>query len=78
MENTMKWWAECTEMWRERWSRVRDERNQARIAIDKLIKTLHEVQEDTLRYFDAKEEADKEIKRLREEVQQLRSELAHN
>ncbi|CAD5207008.1 unnamed protein product [Bursaphelenchus okinawaensis] len=75
MENTMKWWAECTAMWREKWSIVRNERNQARLTIEKLIKTLHEIQEDTLKYFDAKEEAEKEVRRLREEVTDLKNQL---
>ena len=30
MEKTMRWWSECTASWREKWSRVRDERNKSR------------------------------------------------
>ncbi|KAJ7338641.1 hypothetical protein JRQ81_012543 [Phrynocephalus forsythii] len=29
MEKTMRWWSECTANWREKWSKVRAERNKA-------------------------------------------------
>lgn len=36
MEKTMKWWADCTANWREKWSNVRDERNKCREEIRRL------------------------------------------
>ncbi|KAF5919025.1 hypothetical protein HPG69_003660 [Diceros bicornis minor] len=30
MEKTMRWWSDCTANWREKWSKVRTERNSAR------------------------------------------------
>ncbi|XP_062424089.1 coiled-coil domain-containing protein 102B isoform X2 [Rhea pennata] len=30
MEKTMRWWSDCTADWREKWSKVRAERNKAR------------------------------------------------
>lgn len=30
MEKTMRWWSDCTANWREKWSKVRNERNKAR------------------------------------------------
>ncbi|XP_006892825.1 PREDICTED: coiled-coil domain-containing protein 102B [Elephantulus edwardii] len=30
MEKTMRWWSDCTANWREKWSKVRAERNSAR------------------------------------------------
>ncbi|XP_068955674.1 coiled-coil domain-containing protein 102B isoform X3 [Petaurus breviceps papuanus] len=30
MEKTMRWWSDCTANWREKWSKVRVERNKAR------------------------------------------------
>lgn len=30
MEKTMRWWSDCTANWREKWSKVRNERNNAR------------------------------------------------
>ncbi|NXX39448.1 C102B protein, partial [Tricholaema leucomelas] len=47
MEKTMRWWSDCTANWREKWSKVRGERNQAReearqlrIKVDSLVKEL--------------------------------------
>ena len=30
MEKTMRWWSDCTANWRDKWSKVRNERNKAR------------------------------------------------
>ena len=30
MEKTMRWWSDCTANWREKWCKVRNERNKAR------------------------------------------------
>lgn len=30
MEKTMRWWSDCTSNWREKWCKVRNERNKAR------------------------------------------------
>lgn len=30
MEKTMRWWSDCTANWREKWSKVRNERNKAK------------------------------------------------
>lgn len=30
MEKTMRWWSDCTTNWREKWTKVRNERNKAR------------------------------------------------
>ena len=30
MEKTMRWWSDCTANWREKWSKVRNERNKSR------------------------------------------------
>ncbi|NWY52224.1 C102B protein, partial [Chionis minor] len=47
MEKTMRWWSDCTANWREKWSKVRAERNKAReearqlrIKLDSLVKEL--------------------------------------
>ncbi|NXI42588.1 C102B protein, partial [Galbula dea] len=47
MEKTMHWWSDCTANWREKWSKVRGERNKAqeeaiqlRIKLDSVIKEL--------------------------------------
>ena len=47
MEKTMRWWSDCTANWREKWSKVRAERNSAReegrqlrIKLDMAVKEL--------------------------------------
>ncbi|NXE81573.1 C102B protein, partial [Cochlearius cochlearius] len=47
MEKTMRWWSDCTANWREKWSKVRAERNKAqeearqlRIKLDSAVKEL--------------------------------------
>ncbi|NXE11435.1 C102B protein, partial [Lophotis ruficrista] len=47
MEKTMRWWSDCTANWREKWSKVRAERNKAqeearqlRIKLDSIVKEL--------------------------------------
>ncbi|XP_061851767.1 coiled-coil domain-containing protein 102B isoform X2 [Colius striatus] len=47
MEKTMRWWSDCTANWREKWSKVRGERNKAqeetrklRIKLDSTVKEL--------------------------------------
>ncbi|XP_071411001.1 coiled-coil domain-containing protein 102B isoform X2 [Pithys albifrons albifrons] len=47
MEKTMRWWSDCTANWREKWSKVRAERNKAqeearqlRIKLDSVIKEM--------------------------------------
>ncbi|KFV11453.1 Coiled-coil domain-containing protein 102B, partial [Tauraco erythrolophus] len=47
MEKTMRWWSDCTANWREKWSKVRAERNKAReearqlrIKLDSVVKEL--------------------------------------
>lgn len=42
MEKTMRWWSDCTANWREKWSKVRNERNKAREEI-KLLRSKLEV-----------------------------------
>ncbi|NXS97298.1 C102B protein, partial [Jacana jacana] len=48
MEKTMRWWSDCTANWREKWSKVRAERNKAReesrqlkIKLDSVVKELN-------------------------------------
>ncbi|KAJ7397700.1 coiled-coil domain-containing protein 102B [Pitangus sulphuratus] len=47
MEKTMRWWSDCTANWREKWSKVRGERNKAReearqlrLKLDSVIKEI--------------------------------------
>ncbi|XP_053278206.1 coiled-coil domain-containing protein 102A [Pleuronectes platessa] len=60
MEKTMRWWSDCTANWREKWSKVRAERNRARDEVRQLRQRL-----DTLT---------KELTSVRRERQDLTSE----
>ncbi|XP_039980047.1 coiled-coil domain-containing protein 102A isoform X2 [Xiphias gladius] len=60
MEKTMRWWSDCTANWREKWSKVRAERNRARDEVRQLRQRL-----DTLT---------KELTSIRRERQELASE----
>uniref|UniRef100_A0A3Q4G021 Coiled-coil domain containing 102A n=1 Tax=Neolamprologus brichardi TaxID=32507 RepID=A0A3Q4G021_NEOBR len=60
MEKTMRWWSDCTANWREKWSKVRAERNRARDEVRQLRQRL-----DTLT---------KELTGIRRERQELASE----
>ncbi|XP_048828767.1 coiled-coil domain-containing protein 102A isoform X3 [Brienomyrus brachyistius] len=60
MEKTMRWWSDCTANWREKWSKVRAERNRARDEVRQLRQRL-----DTLT---------KELTGVRRERQELAAE----
>uniref|UniRef100_H2ZMG3 Coiled-coil domain-containing protein 102A n=1 Tax=Ciona savignyi TaxID=51511 RepID=H2ZMG3_CIOSA len=47
MEKTLRWWSECTSNWREKWSKVKIERNKAREEV-KRIKVAYENAEKEL------------------------------
>lgn len=70
MEKTMRWWSDCTANWREKWSKVRNERNAARdeakalrskleIAIKDANTFKHEFQELELQNEQLKKEMEK-------------------
>lgn len=61
MEKTMRWWSDCTANWREKWSKVRTERNKAREDV-RILRTKFE-------------SASKEISNLKREKLELDSEL---
>ncbi|XP_076762908.1 coiled-coil domain-containing protein 102A isoform X2 [Xylocopa sonorina] len=70
MEKTMRWWSDCTANWREKWSKVRNERNMAReeakmlrakleIAVKDANSYKHECQELELQNDQLKKEMEK-------------------
>ncbi|CAK9828969.1 Coiled-coil domain-containing protein 102A [Anthophora retusa] len=70
MEKTMRWWSDCTANWREKWSKVRNERNMAReeakmfrakleIAVKDANSYKHECQELELQNEQLKKEMEK-------------------
>ncbi|XP_076064197.1 coiled-coil domain-containing protein 102A-like isoform X2 [Oratosquilla oratoria] len=63
MEKTMRWWSDCTANWREKWSKVRSERNKAREEV-RILRGRLEV-------------AQRESGALRREKNDLEAQLAH-
>ncbi|KAG1675014.1 Coiled-coil domain-containing protein 102A [Nymphon striatum] len=78
MEKTMRWWSDCTANWREKWSKVRSERNKAReearvfrAKLDSVSKECNNIKRD-------KQELESFNEELRRELEQLKSlELTH-
>ncbi|XP_029436997.1 coiled-coil domain-containing protein 102A-like isoform X2 [Rhinatrema bivittatum] len=58
LEKTVRWWAECTSKWRERWSRASAERNRAKKEVRALRQQLEKV--------------GREAQELREELEEAR------
>lgn len=46
----MKWWSDCTQNWREKWSKVRTERNKAREEVKQLRASLETARKDAENY----------------------------
>lgn len=49
MEKTMRWWSDCTSNWREKWSKVRNERNVSRDECRQLRSKLESLTKDLVR-----------------------------
>ncbi|VDN99407.1 unnamed protein product [Rodentolepis nana] len=55
LEKTVRWWSDCTNNWREKWSCVRDERNQLREELQRTKMALNALQrqnEELIHRFD--------------------------
>uniref|UniRef100_A0A8D0GHI7 Coiled-coil domain-containing protein 102B n=1 Tax=Sphenodon punctatus TaxID=8508 RepID=A0A8D0GHI7_SPHPU len=68
MEKTMRWWSDCTANWREKWSKVRAERNKAReegrqlkIKLETTMKELSALKKINQGLLSEKEEMEAEI-----------------
>uniref|UniRef100_H9G3L3 Myosin tail domain-containing protein n=1 Tax=Anolis carolinensis TaxID=28377 RepID=H9G3L3_ANOCA len=72
MEKTMRWWSDCTANWREKWSKVRAERNKAReevrhlrLKLENLGKELTGLKRERQEALNEKEQLGKELARLK-------------
>uniref|UniRef100_A0A8C3SPV5 Coiled-coil domain-containing protein 102A n=1 Tax=Chelydra serpentina TaxID=8475 RepID=A0A8C3SPV5_CHESE len=68
MEKTMRWWSDCTANWREKWSKVRSERNKAReegrqlrIKLETTMKELNTLKKQNQDLLTEKEEWETEV-----------------
>lgn len=68
---TMKWWSDCTSNWREKWAKVRNERNQAREEIKQLRSTLESSMKESHSYKREKHDLELQITQLKKEMEKI-------
>ncbi|XP_055602136.1 coiled-coil domain-containing protein 102A isoform X2 [Uranotaenia lowii] len=71
MEKTMKWWSDCTANWREKWSKVRTERNKAREESKQLRTNLEAAIKESNSYKREKCELEIQISQLKKEMEKV-------
>ncbi|XP_072515945.1 coiled-coil domain-containing protein 102A isoform X2 [Salminus brasiliensis] len=71
MEKTMRWWSDCTANWREKWSKVRAERNRARDEVRQLRQRLDALTKELTGVRRERQELAAENEQLRIEAQRL-------
>lgn len=71
MEKTMRWWSDCTANWREKWSKVRNERNKAReeskmlrIKLESALKETNAIKREKLEMETENDQLKKEMERI--------------
>lgn len=74
MEKTMRWWSDCTANWREKWSKVRAERNRARDEVRQLRQRLDALTKELTGARRERQELAAENEQLRLEAQSVRAE----
>lgn len=72
MEKTMRWWSDCTANWREKWSKVRAERNRARDEVRQLRQRLDTLTKELTSVRRERQELVSENEALRQETLRLR------
>lgn len=73
MEKTMRWWSDCTANWREKWSKVRTERNKAREETRLLRARVDAATKEAAALKREKHELEAEVDQLRREFDYLRT-----
>uniref|UniRef100_A0A023GM66 Coiled-coil domain-containing protein 102A n=1 Tax=Amblyomma triste TaxID=251400 RepID=A0A023GM66_AMBTT len=73
MEKTMRWWSDCTANWREKWSKVRTERNKAREEARLLRARVDSATKEAAALKREKHELEAEVDQLRREFDYLRT-----
>lgn len=68
MEKTMRWWSDCTANWREKWSKVRAERNKCREEVRLLRQKLEALSKELTAVKREKQELFNENEQLRLEA----------
>ena len=75
MEKTMRWWSDCTANWREKWGKVRAERNKAReenrqlkLKLEAALKEVSNLKLERQDSSELKAKLEKELERLEKEL----------
>uniref|UniRef100_A0A3Q1B635 Coiled-coil domain-containing protein 102A n=1 Tax=Amphiprion ocellaris TaxID=80972 RepID=A0A3Q1B635_AMPOC len=76
MEKTMRWWSDCTANWREKWSKVRAERNRARDEVRQLRQRLDTLTKELTSVRRERQELASENEMLRQEMLHVRGDHA--
>uniref|UniRef100_A0A3P8V8P9 Coiled-coil domain-containing protein 102A n=1 Tax=Cynoglossus semilaevis TaxID=244447 RepID=A0A3P8V8P9_CYNSE len=76
MEKTMRWWSDCTANWREKWSKVRAERNRARDEVRQLRQRLDTLTKELTNVRRERQELASENETLRQQSARLRGDHA--
>nr|CAH7753078.1 unnamed protein product [Callosobruchus chinensis] len=71
MEKTMRWWSDCTANWREKWSKVRNERNKAREECKQLRTKLETLLKEASANKRDKEELEIQNEQLKKEIERI-------
>lgn len=67
----MRWWSDCTANWREKWSKVRNERNKAREESKQLRTKLEVALKDTNAYKREKQDLELQNDQLKKEIEKI-------
>ncbi|XP_051883935.1 coiled-coil domain-containing protein 102A isoform X2 [Pristis pectinata] len=73
MEKTMRWWSDCTANWREKWSKVRAERNKSREEVRLLRQKLEAVSKELTAVKREKQDLFNENEQLRLETARVKN-----
>ncbi|KAL6422810.1 hypothetical protein ACFW04_010387 [Cataglyphis niger] len=71
MEKTMRWWSDCTANWREKWSKVRNERNAARDEAKALRAKLEIAVKDANNFKHESQELELQNDQLKKEIEKI-------
>lgn len=71
MEKTMRWWSDCTANWREKWSKVRNERNKAREETKQLNSKLDAALKDIGTFKRERQELELQNDQLKKEIEKI-------
>jgi coiled-coil domain-containing protein 102 len=71
LRKTMKWWSDCTSNWREKWCKVRNERNQAREENKQLRANMEAAMKESHSYKREKQDLELQITQLKKEMEKI-------